>query len=1030
MTNNRTYIFCLVLLVAMFVLGNTAFVAAQTDSVNISGTVIESGTENPLQMVSVSDAQSGISTSTNDKGKFTIRLSDANTRLIFNLPGYTKRSLYLHGKTSIQLYLVPEAYNSHDRQIVTPIESQELKNTVYPMQALTTRDLEMSTNVSFDQGLQGKISGLYVQQQSGMPGQRTYMNIRGGSSVLASNEPVIFIDGMLHNYDYARNGILEGFNLNPLDIVDDEDIIDVTVVKDGLSYLGSVGSNGLINLSSEQEAEASTRIKFSAYGGIASSPESLDVLKSDGFNSYFNQVLASQGYASDGINSMYPWLNGNPSSRGYYKYNNNTDWQKEIFKPSVLQKYHFFLKGGDDIATYNISTGYIQQDGIYENTGYNRFNLRINGKINITNHFSVKPNVKISLANSRTPNHGYSHFKNPMLSALLKPSIMQTNARDAVTGTVLPYLDDVGNVFPVSNPVALTQNAVGKNVNYIFVSSLKATYEFNTKLSISTLIGTDFNNAHEDIFLPNIGLTQVDSAKNSPQYFINEFQSVQSHTMVTFKNSTGNGQSYSVNAGLRYMRNNYKYNYAIDLNTASDEISSLGKGGKYTYLREVGGDERGLVWLSYFATFAYNFRDKFYVDANLSYDGSSALNGKQRYNVYPSLSAAWRPMENFKFRGSYSVTGNMFSSVYDHSRNYYVTRRLNSTGLLVREAIPNPDMEIERKNTVNLGTDFSFFKQQLNLHVDAYQSNINNLLMQQKLPFYYGYPEYYDNGGQMQISGIDVSLDTRLNLGPVVWTLGVTATEAVTEMKALNFIDPEADKIVTDFYGGQMVTSVGNSRNSFYGYQTQGIFDTDAEAAAVTGPNGIPMQAGDIMYYDADGNNRIDEADKTIIGDPNPDIFGGLFTAFKINKLQISAQLNYAVGNDAFNYVRYLTESMYGYSNQSTAVADRWTGPGTSNAMPRISIGDPTGNTVFSDRWIEDASFLRIKQLTVSYDLPTVFGYRGLSVYATATNLFTLTGYSGYDPEFQYANDPFSMGLDYGQMPQTRKFIVGLKLDL
>ncbi|MFB6319050.1 SusC/RagA family TonB-linked outer membrane protein [Saccharicrinis sp. FJH54] len=1030
MTKNRKYIFCLALLVSLFIVGGSGYVTAQTDSVNISGTVFESGTGNALNMVSVSDAVSGISTSTDEKGEFSIRVGDDNTMLIFNLPGYTKRSLYVHGKTTIRVYLVPEMYKSEDKLVITPLENKQLKDVVTPLEALTVQDLEMTTITSFDQGLQGKISGLYVQQQSGMPGQRTYMNIRGGSSLLASNEPVVFIDGMLHNYNYAKNGILEGFTLNPMDIIDDEDITDITVMKDGLSFLGSAGSNGLINISSEQEAEASTRIKFSAYGGMASSPQPLEVLNADQFRTYFDQVLSGQGYSTDQINNMYPWLNGNQSASGYYKYNNRTDWQKEIFKPAVLQKYHFFLKGGDEIATYNISTGYIAQDGIYDNTGYNRFNLRINGKINITNHFSVKPNVKISLANSTTPNQGYSHFKNPMLSALLKPSIMQTNARDALTGAVLPYLDDVGDIFPVSNPVAITRNALGKNVNYIFVSSLKATYEFSDKLSVSTLVGIDYNNSHEDIFLPDIGLAQVDSAKNSPQYFINEFQSVQSHTMATYHNVNSNGHAYTANAGLRYMKNNYKYNYAIDLNTASDEISSLGKGGKYTYLREVGGDETGLVWLSYFANLGYNFKQKYFIEAGLSYDGSSALSGDQRFNLYPSVAAAWRPVDNFKLRGSYSATGNMFSSVYYNSQNYYVTRRLNSTGVLLREAIPNPDMEIERKNTVNVGTDLTFFGQQLNLHIDAYQSNINNLLMQQELPFYYGYPEYYNNDGQLKISGLDVSLDTRLNLGPVIWTLAVNASKTVSEITALSFIDPEADKIVTDFYGGQMVTSVGNSRTAFYGYETNGIFNTDAEAAAVTGPNGEIMQAGDIKYHDADNNNIINEADKTVIGDPNPDFYGGVFTAFKLNRLQLSAQLNYAVGNDAFNYVKYLTESMYGYSNQSVSVLNRWTGPGTSNSVPRSSIGDPTGNTVFSDRWIEDASFVRLKQLTISYDFPKAFGFRGLTAYVTATNLLTFTSYSGYDPEFQYTNDAFGMGLDYGQMPQTRKFMVGLKLDL
>lgn len=1030
MINNRIYIAGLTLLFWTLSLIGGGSLAAQTDSVTITGKVVESGTGNGLKMVSVSDFKTGVSTSTNDKGEFMLTVLDANPLLIFNLPGYTKRSLFLNGRTQLEVYLVQQAFKSEDKPVITLMEEEPAKDLIQPLSALTIHDLEHTTNASLDQGLQGKVAGLYIKESSGMPGQRTFMNIRGGSSLYASNEPIIFMDGMLHNYNYAQNGIIEGFTLNPLDLMDVDDITDITVIKDGLSYLGSAGSNGLINVNSEQEAETSTRIMFSAYGGIAAAPDALSVLDAGEFKGYFNEILQEQGYNSGQINAMYPWLHGDQSAPDYYKYNNNTDWQNEIFKPAALQKYHFFLKGGDDIATYNISTGYLQQNAIYDNTGYNRFNLRINGKIKITNRFTIKPNVKFSLANSEMPNQGYSAFKNPMLSALLNPSIMQPYARDEVSGTQLPYLDDVGNVFPVSNPVAITQNALGKNINYIFVSSLKAVYDFNENLSVSTLIGIDYNNAHEDIFLPDIGLVQVDSAKNSPGYFVNEFQSVQNHTTITFKNQTVNGHAYTLNAGLRYMKNNYKYNYSIDLNTASDEISSLGRGGKYTYLREVGGDERGLVWLSYFARLNYNFRGKYFIDASLSYDGSSALGGDQRYNLYPSVAAAWRPIENFKLRGGYSITGNMFSSIYDNANNYYVSRRLNSAGVLLRESIPNPNMEIERKNTVNVGADVSLFKQQINLHLDVFQSNTNNLLIKQQLPFFNGYTNYYNNGGELQMEGIEVGLDTRLHLGSVVWTIGLTATEQVTQVQKLNFIKQDQDKIISTFAGGEMVTMEGESPNAFYGLETSGIFETNTEASAIIGPNGVPMQAGDIKYRDVDGNNVINDADKTIIGDPNPDVYGGIYTAIKINKFELSAQFNYSLGNDAFNYVRYLSESMYGYTNQLTSVQNRWKAAENSESMPRSSIGDPTGNTVFSDRWIEDASFMRLKQLTVSYDLPKVFGFRGLIVYATATNLGTITNYSGYDPEFQYTNNPFGMGLDYGQMPLTRKFILGVKLDL
>jgi hypothetical protein len=394
------------------------------------------------------------------------------------------------------------------------------------------------------------------------------------------------------------------------------------------------------------------------------------------------------------INTTYPWLNGNPSSEDYYKYNNNTDWQDQIFEPATIQKYHFFLKGGDDIATYNISTGYLSQKGLYGNSGYSRFNLRINGKINISDKFSVIPNAKLSLADSRVANHGPSAWKNPILSAVLMPPIMAPNARDAVTGAELNYLDDVG-VFDASNPVSIVTNALGANRNYHFLSSITAQYKFNEHFNLSTLVGINFNNSRENIFLPDLGIVQVDSAFNSPGDFVYEFRSTQNHTTLTYTNKTSSGHNIIANGGFRTMVNSYKHNLSLDLNTPSDDFRSLGDGSKFNFLRSTVGDNRGLSWNSYYASVDYHFRNKYFLSTNLSYDGNSATNEKNRFNFYPSVGVAWRLssesflyqatwLEDLKLRASYSVTGNMFSSVYDYSKLYYTSRRLNEIGMITR----------------------------------------------------------------------------------------------------------------------------------------------------------------------------------------------------------------------------------------------------------------------------------------------------------------------------------------------------------
>ena len=1039
MTKKISYSTCFTILILFIACMSFQPVSAQDTGVSIKGVVLESGTGLPLKQVSISVSSTGTSSDTDENGAFTIQAPDNQSELIINLPGYIKRNIFLNGRDFLNISLVSLKYNSFDNSFNSPLGSNALKDASYSLSALTADDLKMSKVTSFDQALQGRIAGLSVIEQSGMPGHKTFMNIRGISSLYGKTEPIVFIDGMIHEYSYANNSLLEGFALNPLEVVDIDDISDISVMKDGTSFIGAAGSNGIISINTEQRSETSTVIKMSAYGGISLAPQGLDVLNADQFKNYFGELLGSQGFTPGQINIKYPWLNGGTSANEYYRYNNNSDWQDMSFKPSSLQKYHFFLKGGDDIATYNISTGYLMQKGLFEESNYSRFNLRINGKINISDRFSVTPNAKLSLADSKLPNLGYSTWKNPITSSLLMPPIMTANARDNVSGSQLPYLDDIG-AFNVSNPAAIIQNSMGTNRNYHFLSSINAQYKINDHFMISNLMGINFNNSRENIFLPDLGIVQVDSARNSPGDFVNEFRSSQNHATLSYQNNTAKGHSIILQGGMRYMKNSYKYNTAIDINTASDDFKSLGNGGaSYSFLRSSTGDNRGLTWVSYFGSLDYNFRDKYFINTNLSYDGNSSVNKTNRYNFYPSAAAAWRLssesflsqatwLEDLKLRGSWSVTGNMFSSIYDYSKLYYTSQRMNNLGVIVREAIPNDNLELEKKTTVNVGMDMSLFKQALNIHVDYYQSQVNNLIIQQELPVTFGYTNYVDNGGKLESSGLEISADARLHVGQVVWTLGGSITQQLTKINALNFLNPDQSNIITAIEGGEYITSAGNAVNAFYGYQTAGIYNSDSD---VTGPKGQIMKAGDIIFVDRDDNKIINEADKMIIGDPNPAFFGGINTAISYKNFELAAFFNYSVGNDIYNYVRYKAESMDSYSNQLSSVLGRWTPSNSGSTLPRASIGDPTGNTSFSDRWIEDGSFVRLKQLTLNYKLPQVGGlYKGLTIYVTGTNLLTFTNYSGYDPDFLYSNSPFYMGIDYGKIPQAKSFIVGLKLDL
>lgn len=1016
-------------------------VMAQDAGMTVKGVVLESGSGSPLKQVTISVSATGTTSETDENGNFSIAVPNKQVELVFYLPGYNKRNVFLNGREFVNVSLVSDEFSSFDNSYNDPLGSKLLKDQTFSVAKVSGNELNNSALVGVDQALVGKVPGLYGVSQSGMPGAKSYLNIRGFSSLFGRNEPLLVVDGMIHEYSYANQSLLDGFSTNPFETIDLYDIVDVTVLKDGNSNFGAAGSNGVININTEQKSEVSTVIKFAAYGGMSFAPENLEVMNSDQFKTYLSSVFASQGLTQSEINTTYPWINGGSSAAGYYRYGNNTDWQKEIYKPANLQKYHFFLKGGDDIATYNVSTGLLSQKGIVDGSAYTKFNLRVNGKINITDKFSIAPNAKLSLSDSKTPNLGYNAWKSAILSALTKSPLMAPYAKSDETGDDLSYLDDVG-AFNVSNPSAIVKNAQGKNRNYHFLSSVDAQYKIHDRFIIGTLVGIDFNNSRENLFMPDKGIVQVDSAFNSPQDLVNEFKSSQSHSYLKYNLKSKSGHLVNIAGGFRYMKNSYKFNGAIDLNTPSDDFKKLGQGAQFTFLRQVLGDDRSLIWTSSYGKVDYSFRDKYLLSANLSYDGNSAVNKDHRYNFYPSVAAAWRLssekflsglkwMDDLKVRGSWSVTGNMNSTVYDFSKLYYTSSRVNSVGTVVREAIPNNNLEMEMKNSVNAGLDMSLFRQTFNLHLDVFKSNVDNLIIQQELPQTFGYTNYFDNGGKLESKGIEIGADARFTIGKVVWTLGGTLANAETKITGLKFVNPNVSDILTSVEGCEYITSVGNSYNAFYGYKTDGIFTSEEEANQYTGPKGYKMHAGDVKFVEVEENKVIDANDKQIIGNPNPKFFGGFNTAFRYKSFELSALFNYSIGNDVFNYVRSKTESMDSYSNQLTSVLDSWTPTNTDATLPRIAYGDPIGNNVFSDRWIEDGSYVRMRQLTLSYTLPAVSGvYKGITIYATGTNLLTFTNYTGYDPEFLYTNNPFYMGIDYGKMPQTKSFIIGLKLDL
>jgi hypothetical protein len=385
----------------------------------------------------------------------------------------------------------------------------------------------------------------------------------------------------------------------------------------------------------------------------------------------------------------------------------------------------------------------------------------------------------------------------------------------------------------------------------------------------------------------------------------------------------------------------------------------------------------------------------------------------------------------FKIRASYGLTGNDDIGNYTSKRYYSTINFLGYQGSTLGN-LWNPELGYEKNTKTNVGFDLALLKERISLSVDYYQSKTTDMFDYVSSDYYSGFDGYYANIGGVTTTGMDVFLNGRIINKPFKWDLGLVVSNFTTNVDELW----QSERLTT-FYGANILTAEGQPLNQFYGYKTQGVFST-SEAASASGlsnlmENGttVPFGAGDMIFEDKDGDYVIDENDMQVIGDPTPDLFGEISSSMTYNRLSLDASVGFSYGGDVFNYMRYTMEQMSGFDNQIRSVLNRWQYEGQITEMPKATYGDPMGNSRFSDRWIEDGSYIRLKSVTLSYKIPLHTSlFKNMEAYVTGLNLYTFTDYKGLDPEFSAGGSALVQGVDLGMVPQNRTFLVGIKIGL
>jgi hypothetical protein len=470
-------------------------------------------------------------------------------------------------------------------------------------------------------------------------------------------------------------------------------------------------------------------------------------------------------------------------------------------------------------------------------------------------------------------------------------------------------------------------------------------------------------------------------------------------------------------------------------------------------LEEIGGLNRNFNWLSFYEYVSYSYRDKYLVSASVSLDGSSRVGknadrtfriGGVPYGFFYAGGVGWRIssepflnriswLEEVKLRFSYGFSGNDDIGE-SNATNYYKSINFRETIGLFPAVIPNDKLTYESVNQFNGGIDISLWGSKMTASVDLYRSMTSHMLVYVPMEAYFGYDFRPENNGEMQNNGIDLGLFFRVIDRPSFkWDIQTSLSTVKNEVLAI-----KGDKLVTELKGAEIVNMPGQTANSFYGYLFNGVYATslEAENANLVNKRKTPYQAGDAIFADLSGpegkpDGIINDYDKTTLGSSLPEYFGGLSNVFSYKRWSLHAFIQFVAGNELFNYVRYQNESMSGLHNQSSNVLERWQYEGHQTTIPRAEWADVQGNSDFSSRWIEDGSYMRVKNVTLMYTIPDKFlTFKNAQFYISASNLFTLSEYLGYDPEFAYSYMQMEQGIDYGLTPQPRQFIVGLKLGL
>ena len=1038
----------------------------------LHGVVVDQVSKKPLAGIQLKVlGYDRYSAMTGADGKFTIKVPEFATTLFVHSPSFMSQQVAINAKDTekeIKVLMMQEKFR--------PMYGE---GTIYTAQAGFDADAKDVTIESDIENILG--ADVRTVTRSAAPGIGASMFVRGLSSINANAQPLIVVDGVEQDMQQNRLSLHSGQINNILANIAPEDIASVKVLKNATALYGARGGNGVILITTKRGKSMATRIDANISAGVSLVPQLPTMMNASQYRNYATEIL---GTVPENINRDTPisfrFLNDDPNNYYYHTYHNDTDWTDYVYDTAMTQNYNINVQGGDDIGMYNLSVGYVKAESTAKNNDFDRMNVRFNTDISILYNLTTKFDISISRTNSKVFDDGAMEdlsagaITSPTFLSLIKAPIVSPYQYNAIVGgftSLLCDYDDIysqlGSGYGLANPVAILNNANGDNKNKAentyFNVRVEPTWTINNNLSLTSMFSYTLDRNSQRYHRPFVGvpsfeISNLGTVTSMAASLFSKEINVVSDTHIDWKHQYGK-HNLAAFGGFKYTYfsfddNNLKTEYN---STTNDKNPALSASSGYQHIKGNNDVWKNLQW---YGNVDYNYMNRYFATVSLSAEANSRFGAKSgdldlcgvAWALFPSVQLGWvmtneswfpknAGINYLRVNAGYDMSGNDDISNYAARTSLSAVRfNYNAIGLQLTN-IGNDEIKWETNHKFNVGLQAYLLNNRLGVDFNYYVNKTKDLLTLQtfKNPIG-GINNYWTNGGEIKNEGFELSVTAK----PVVtrnWNVEVGASVGHYANKVTKL--PDGDYTSSVYGDNNILTSVGNPVGLFYGYKTAGVFATDAEAKAAGKDGYLYMEdnaglrndfkAGDVHFIDQNNDGKISELDKVVIGDPNPDIYGNIFATINYKNLTLTMGWNYSLGNDVYNYQRSILNSGSTFYNQQVAEVAHWRYEGQQTDLPRLAYGDPMGNNRFSDRWIEDGSYLRLKTLNLSYKVPVPGSWtwlQGLTVWAQANNLLTFTKYLGSDPEFSIGNGVLYQGIDCGNIAQGRSFQCGVKINL